>query len=109
MVGVQLFSAMDSSAVVEVATIRGNRQWHMGSSSNNNNSTPQGPALMPAHFMPPTMSFGAFKYSNIRPSASPMGQGWYRQLCVKYGALPDAGCFDLGTSYSHNTSFGGFV
>ena len=89
---------MDSSDAVEVASIRGNRQWHIGSFSNDNHSMPQGPALMPANFNPPTIPFGAVKYRNTRPSANPMGQGWYMQHCVRYGALPDAGCIDFGTS-----------
>ena len=105
-VGLYLSSAMNSSDVVHVANIRSNRQWHIGSSSNDNKSVPQGPALIPAHFTPPTMLVGAVKYRNTRPSAYLMGQGWYRQLCMRCGALPDAGCIDFGTCYSHNTSFG---
>ena len=93
-----MFSVINSSAVVDVANITGNsRQWYIGFSSNNNNNNAmaRGPVLMPAHFMSPMMSFGAVKYSNTRPSAKPMGQGWYRHLCARYGALPDASCIEF--------------
>ena len=48
--------------MVSVANITGNsRQWYIGFSSNNNNNNtmPRGPVLMPAHLMPPMMSFSS--------------------------------------------------